>query len=563
MRCLLRSCLLLALMICACVELELHADLDGPRVLASSLPRPRNVEVPTLPDIVVDFSEAIDPASVHVGLVAWEELGRCDLSPLCAAENSRCERGRCMRDPLSAAAIKDLIDGPLADGIPLTTMIVPDSPVGPGTRLRVAPRRALQPHARHSLLVFVRDRSGAPLVDEHGDAGVWRRDLVTADEGSGGPEARLLAPPSGSEAVAPNLTQITTQFAGPVVLDPAATLTLDAEDGTRLTLVDPAPCPGWVPGLCLRWRPGGPVVSDMAYRPGGGSLRDPLGRAAVPPAASTWFRTAGAPDLSAPSLDPIDARWLGPCWYASLGADEPLQLQLQIGAAIDVALAGPGPVTLALHRDQIALPAGAITATLRAEDLAGNLGERALAAVLEDSFAPPLGLAEVLANPRGPEPAQEFVELVDLRADGEPQTWTDLHLADLAAPDVLLALAAGETPGDALPPFTTRPGERVLVVASGYRPDEGSDPAPAPGTALVRVDASLGAGGLKNAGEPMTLYAAPPGEPAVLVASYGNHITTAAPAHAGRSVVADPHACDLARAWSSHPGGSTSPGAAP
>ena len=49
--------------------------------------------------------------------------------------------------------------------------------------------------------------------------------------------------------------------------------------------------------------------------------------------------------------------------------------------------------------------------------------------------------------------------------------------------------------------------------------------------------------------------------PPVIVASYGNYIATDAAAHAGRSVVADPVACDQRRAWNSQPAGTASPGA--
>jgi len=544
------------LLLCTCVDLELRADLEGPRVFASSLPRPRNVEVATMPAIFVDFSEAIDPAALRVALVPWEERGSCTFTPICAAEGTSCERGRCMRDPLTATAIAKLRDGPLADSVALTP-VLEDSPIAPGTRVTITPRRALEPYARHSLLVFARDRSGAPLVDDDGVAGVWRRDLVTAGPGSGGPEAWLVTPPPGAMQVPQNLAAVATQFARPVALEPGATLTLAAEDGSSVTLIDPAPCPGWVPGLCLRWTLAEPVLPNMAYRPAGGTLRDLLGRSAVPPAEATWFITAAAPDLDPPSLADAILTSVGPCTYASLTATEPLQLRLTIDESSDEVVAGPGPVALALRTP-------GTTANLRAEDLAGNHAERVLEAVPGDSLTiPALGLAEVLANPRGPEPAQEFVELVDLRSEGGIYTHTDLYLADLSPAAVLMALATHEHPGDPLPPFATRAGERVLIVASSFDASEGSDVAPLPGTALIRVDASLGAGGLKNAGEPVTLYFAPPDAPPGIIASYGNHIATDAPAHAGRSVVADPRACDLARAWASHPDGAASPGAAP
>lgn len=527
------------------------ADLEGPRVFASSLPGPRNVEVSTWPEITVDFSEAIDPASLRVALVAWEEVGRCEFTPRCAVEGASCERGRCMRDPLTAAAVKKVMTEGIEGAVAVDVEVVQDGPVGPGARVTVRPRRALLARARHSFLLFVRDRSGAPLVDEFGATAVWRRDLVTAEVGSGGPEARLVVPPPEASEVPPNLARVSTSFAAPVVAEAAAVLLLEAEDGSRVRLVAPEPCPGWVPGLCLRWRPDSPVLSDMAYRPGGGSLRDAVGRSVVPAAAADWFVTAAEEDVIAPELDEVAALQRGPCVYARVEAREALQLRMAIGERVDEVVAGPGTVVLGLR----VTGSGEARVSLRAEDLAGNVAERTLMVALTPWEGPQLGLAEILANPRGPEPGQEFVELVDLRGEGAPQAWTGLFLADRRAEDV-----TGEE-GDLPPMFVTRPGERVIVVAAGYDPHEGSDPGPAPGTTLVRVDGSLAAGGLKNAGEPVSLYFRTGEEDAVIVASYDDHVATGATAHAGRSVVADPRSCDLARAWRSEPSGSASPGA--
>lgn len=531
-------------MLVGCVEQGLDADLEGPRVVASSLPRPRNVEVPTWPEITVELSEAIDAASVRVALVPWEEVGRCEFTPRCLTEGASCERGRCMRDPLSAAMVKQLTTEPIMGAVAV------DVAVARG-RVTVRPQRALQARARHSFLLFARDRSGAPLVDELGAATVWRRDLVTADEGSGGPEARLAVPPPDAEGVPPNLARVSTQFAAPVRIDPEATLSLEAEDGSTVPLVDPEACPGWVPGLCVRWRPGAAVLSDMAYRPGSGSLRDLAGRVAVAPATAGFFVTASEADSSAPSLAGVTVGRRGPCVYARLEASEPLQLRMSIGAQVDVAVAGPGPVVLGLR----VAASEVAKVQLRAEDLAGNTSEleRTVDPGVEVE-APPLGMSEILANPRGPEPGQEFVELVDLREEGAAQGWSGLFLTDRSA-----AAVTGEE-GDALPAFVTRPGERVLVVAAGYDPQEGSDVAPTPGTALVRVDGSLAAGGLKNAGEPVSLYFRT-GDAVVIVASYDDYLATGDAAHAGRSVVADPRSCDLPRAWRSQPLGSASPGA--
>ncbi len=548
----------LLLLLPACTGLELSADLEPPRVISSSLVGPRTVEFPVRAAIDIDFSEPIDPASVVVALVPWIDTGTCALTPDCDPD-STCERGHCQKDPLSAADLARHAAGEPPDGV-LLGHVLTDS------RLRIAPMVTLDGHSRHSLLVFARDSSGAPLVDAAGVPAAWRRDLVTAGEGSSGPEARLVSPPAGATLVPPNIAHVDTEFVRPVALDPAATLELVSPDEST-TLRDPTPCPGWVPGLCVRWRLAAPLRPNAVYRPGGGTLRDLLDRPAIATAVPASFTTAAVVDTRAPALTATFAI-RGPCLYAELTADEPLALDLAAGPAHDLAITGGGPVRLGLRLadlDTLA-PGAEISGVLTATDLADNQQDLPFTVVVDTSVPvqlPPLGISEVLANPLGAEPRQEFVELADPRPGGAPAEWRDLYLADAPWPSVAAALTSGEDPpGDAIPEFSLAPGARALIVASGYDPAAGEDPPPAPGTALLRVDASLGAGGLKNAGEPLTLYAWT-GEAPVLLASYGNWQASDAQDHAGRSVVADPAACDLPRAWASHPYGSATPGAPP
>lgn len=98
-------------------------------------------------------------------------------------------------------------------------------------------------------------------------------------------------------------------------------------------------------------------------------------------------------------------------------------------------------------------------------------------------------LNEVLANPLGPEPAAEWVEIVN---DGQ-------------APVDLGGYALSDGGGDTvLPSFTLAPGAFALIVNEAYDPEGGADAAPAPEALLVRVP-HLGKNGLSNSGEPLTL----------------------------------------------------------
>jgi hypothetical protein len=96
---------------------------------------------------------------------------------------------------------------------------------------------------------------------------------------------------------------------------------------------------------------------------------------------------------------------------------------------------------------------------------------------------------EVLSNPAGAEPAQEWVELYN---DGQMA----VELAGATIED-----AGGVT---ALGPHVLEAGAFVLVVGQDYDPASDLDVAPAPGTPLLRV-ARVGQNGLSNSGERLVL----------------------------------------------------------
>lgn len=96
---------------------------------------------------------------------------------------------------------------------------------------------------------------------------------------------------------------------------------------------------------------------------------------------------------------------------------------------------------------------------------------------------------EVLANPVGPEPQQEWVELYN---DGS----VDVLLAGWVLED---AGGGVELPGVALPV-----GRYGLVVGEGYDPNSWVDAAPSLEAIMLRV-VSVGTAGLSNAGEPIRL----------------------------------------------------------
>jgi hypothetical protein len=137
------------------------------------------------------------------------------------------------------------------------------------------------------------------------------------------------------------------------------------------------------------------------------------------------------------------------------------------------------------------LPSSAVSLVWSAIDLAG---ETLSGSVLIETRAPMahLVLNEVLANPIGPEPAQEWIELYN---DG-------VAAAELAG--YVLEDLGGET---TLPAARVEPGGHVLVVNAEYDAAFEYDVPPVRGALVVRVE-QLGKGGLNNQGEPLKLVAA-------------------------------------------------------
>jgi hypothetical protein len=121
-----------------------------------------------------------------------------------------------------------------------------------------------------------------------------------------------------------------------------------------------------------------------------------------------------------------------------------------------------------------------------------------------------LVLNEVLANPVGPEPEGEWIELVN--DSDQPGSLSGLWLED----------GGGQV---ALPDDELGPGELALLVGDGFRAS-GLDVSIPPGVRLLRLP-SLGARGLSNSGEGLLLI----GREGVL-----SRFPLVAAAHAGKSI---------------------------
>lgn len=133
-------------------------------------------------------------------------------------------------------------------------------------------------------------------------------------------------------------------------------------------------------------------------------------------------------------------------------------------------------------------PSSLVEAQAVAIDAAGRIIE-AEATIETKPARAHLVINEVMAAPKGPEPAQEWIEILN---DGSES-------ADLG--DYQLDIAGFSVD---LPSYPLEPGAFALIVSEAYVLGEGSDAPPASGTYLLRVP-KLGNRGLTNSGQVISL----------------------------------------------------------
>lgn len=163
-------------------------------------------------------------------------------------------------------------------------------------------------------------------------------------------------------------------------------------------------------------------------------------------------------------------------------------------AALFWAVAAPGSVTIdAADAGARFVVRGLAPSTMQALDVTtidvAGREQRSTVEVSTSGARPHVVVNEVLANPLGPEPTEEWVELVN--AGTTPVDLDGWTLSDIGGSTVL-------------PSYVMAPGEFALIVRDDFVSDDGLDVAPPPDTALLRVPA-IGSHGLSNSGEPLTL----------------------------------------------------------
>src|SRR5450432_1249312 len=388
-----------------------------------------------------------------------------------------------------------------------------------------------------------------------------------SDTASGAGAAVLVDPMPGAGGVPLNLAALVVRFpgTGPVSLPADALIIAASGHAVEPQTPTVAACPGEEAGGCFRAALGEPLMPSLTYRValGSGVLDGAGHQIAAGPIGE--FQTAAEADLVPPVISLFTVEPMGPCILASFQTDESASGTLLIrGPGFERSVsAGAGTTRFLLATSLLSITVGGAGAadgaadaqvlqiSARAVDLAGNLAETAAVSVTVPPDLLPLAITEVHANPAGPEPAQEYVELRNLGP--APIDTGSLIIEDSKGSDMLPSLLPTLLPSSA----GLEPGEYALIVPAGFDAQSALDVRPRAGTPLIRVDARIGSDGLSNAGEVVRLRTTG----GTVVSSYGGFVDVSAAKWSGKSVHRVPEdACDQAASWTHLPTAAT-PGA--
>ena len=360
--------------------------------------------------------------------------------------------------------------------------------------LELLPQSTLQPGAyTFAVAAWAIDRD-APLVLE----------LEVSDTPESGASMTAAWPADGSTSVGTDLPLAWIAFDGQVEradqgvwLENATGLAIDAR--ARSGPCDALGIAGQS-GTCVVLEPRAWLAPLNQYRIViGRELRDAHGAPIGPLAVA--FRTGRGPDSIAPApaaracaLDET-AFELGCALITDrtlelrIVANEPFAMTAHAGEQVWSAFAPSAETAFAIDGLR---PGARVELSFELKDSTGNELAWQEAFRTHADLAT-LSITEVLANPLGAEPQQEWVELWNF---GEQAIALDgLQLSDDAAkPGAMLATTT-----------LLDPGARVLLVPDAFDTSAGSDVAIPAGTPLVRVGKALGSAGLANRGEPLFL----------------------------------------------------------
>lgn len=516
----------------------LMVDVEAPEVEVVADRR-----VSTTPTLELRFSRPMDPLTLttaSVVLVAHRRGGVCEVDLACDPA-AQCVEGICQQEVVDAGWLKDLSHPPLSDSRLALTVPLSLELNERGDRALVTPGVRLEPDRLHTLLIAptLRDLRGNRLAAN----AVVRHEFLTDDGSRAKPRPQLVWPTDGDVAVPTNLYSVVFRFDKKVEGVSRETVFLVGSDGQRVgaDIAEEVPlCDSWPPGECYALRPWKWLEPRTTYTlTFAGGIWDSIGQ--VPLISGPLrFATGANPDHVAPQLSHLQQLHADQCLALNFQPDERVEVAISLASTSELS------VVASEGRHEVALRTRGIwgwqTVDIRLADLSGNATLYRYG--LHLPMLPRISISEVMANPSGAEPAQEWVEVYnDENSPIDVGGWTLDDNDDGQGVNTL-------------PSAVIQPRNFALVVGPKFRLQDMKGPLPPPETLIIRLGETLGSQGLANGGETLALRD-----------RLGRLVSLAAARAAsgdGRSTERVPlGSCNLADNWRTSPDDGPSPGAAP
>jgi hypothetical protein len=377
--------------------------------------------------------------------------------------------------------------------------VVPCSTRYQNGELSLLPKHTLDRGADYTLAV---PRSGLPEALRDTLDQAWTRALRSADDPSAGAAISGTLPANAATGLPTQLEFAVLAFDGVISGVDSGIWLEDAQGWAVPARVESVPCAALETGAdsCVRLTPSEPLAALSSYwLRSGRTLRDAHDAEVEP--VSVEFTTGGEQataelgwQLAGCAVDESAT----PVGCALIG-DESIQLRLLPS--------GPGRVLVQLDERRVArlasgqpfavsfeglLPDTLHAVMVAATDPAGTLHTLGFSLGTSAELAT-LSIQEVRADPLGPEPAQEYVEILNFGG------------RDIALLGCSLSDASDQTGTRIEQAISLPPGARALLVADAFDIASQLDVPPAAGALLVRLGSALTRSGLSNAGEPLFL----------------------------------------------------------
>jgi Lamin Tail Domain len=442
--------------------------------------------------ITLLFSKTIksseDPLHSGYYLVKSQNMGPCN--PACPGI---CIGGICQQGLVDESFLDDLSSTPLSNSRLAKT--IPLKFVYSNNMVTLQPATgSLAPLTYYQLVLSgeIEDMDSLPLLDSWGEKKPFIIELITSESNYITPEISLIYPEKNGKNIPLNLTWMVIHISDPIKSYNDTSFILTSENGYQMPLI-----PIKKEGLCNKtdgeclffWIPQ-QLDNSTGYELSIVEKLNTENGKVIPPWTNlSWFKTGNLTWAWPISTSEFQVQTVTGCfhisWISSSNGLAFIEYENQTPNSNSF-LVREGEWEMAIKENH------QLRIVSQGQD--GSISQGPW--IQPDSNEipkPSIIISEIYPNPIGKEPAQEFIELVNISNE-------TVELEGYRITDDL------EKTGDILPPYSLEPGKKILLIGNRFEMDIELDPLIYSLDNTIIFESSLANAGLSNKGENLYLF---------------------------------------------------------